>query len=310
MTSTNSSPTPATTGPITDTAPVAVIGLGSMGAALARAFLGAGTPTTVWNRTTARAEALAAEGADLAPDLAAAVEAGTVVVTCLRDHQATRELLGALPAEAFAGRTVVVLASSTPAEARETQAWADQRGIRALLGAIMVPTPLIGTPQSLILYAGRRDVLDRSRATLEVIAPNSAYVGDDPGLAPLLDTAMLEVFFAGMTAFLHASAMVTAHGLEAAAFLPWAKEMLAILPDTFDGLAADVDAGSYPGTEDNLAMELAALTHMVTTSRGARVDGRLPELMHDLARQAVDAGHGADGWSRVVEVLRGPGDRA
>ncbi|MYU15304.1 NAD(P)-binding domain-containing protein, partial [Streptomyces sp. SID8361] len=43
--------------------PVTVLGLGDMGTALARALVGAGHRTTVWNRTAAEAEALAAEGA-------------------------------------------------------------------------------------------------------------------------------------------------------------------------------------------------------------------------------------------------------
>lgn len=286
------------------TSTVSVIGLGPMGSALAQAFLAGGLNTTVWNRTRSRADPLAPAGADVAPDLASAVKAADLVVTCLRDHDTTRELLESLPAEAYADRPVVVLASSTPVEARETQVWADARGIRVLIGAIMVPTPLIGTPHALILYAGREELFNQHRAALEVIAPRSEFVGDDPGLAALLDTAMLEVFFAGMTAFLHAAAMVTGQGLSGTSFVSWAKEMLAILPDTFEGLAADVDAGTYPGTEDNLAMEVAALSHMVNTSREVGLDSRLPELMHDLARQAVDQGHGADAWSRVVEILR------
>ena len=289
---------------------VTVIGLGPIGAALARAFMGAGLRTTVWNRTRSRAEALVPAGAHVATDLASAVRAADLVVTCLRDHDTTRQLLGSLPAEAFAGRTLVVLASSTPDDARETQAWADGRGIRTLIGAIMVPTPLIGGPHALIIYAGREELLGRHRAALAVLAPRSEFVGDDPGSAALLDTAMLEVFFAGMTAFLHAAALVTGQGMTSSGFLPWAKEMLAILPETLSGLAEAVDAGTHPGGEDNLAMELAALSHMVRTSHDARLDSRLPELMHGLARQAVDQGHGADGWSRVVEILRHPQGRA
>jgi 3-hydroxyisobutyrate dehydrogenase-like beta-hydroxyacid dehydrogenase len=46
--------------------PVTVIGLGLMGRALATAFLRAGHPTTVWNRTPAKAEQLVAQGAKLA----------------------------------------------------------------------------------------------------------------------------------------------------------------------------------------------------------------------------------------------------
>ncbi|MFD0476016.1 NAD(P)-binding domain-containing protein [Nonomuraea thailandensis] len=42
--------------------PVTVIGLGSMGTALAGAFTRAGHPTTVWNRTAAKAAPLVAVG--------------------------------------------------------------------------------------------------------------------------------------------------------------------------------------------------------------------------------------------------------
>lgn len=51
-------------------------------------------------------------------------------------------------------------------------------------------------------------------------------------------------------------------------------------------------------------MELAALGHIVRTSRESGLDSRFPELMHGLARTAVDRGYGADGWSRVVDMLR------
>jgi 3-hydroxyisobutyrate dehydrogenase-like beta-hydroxyacid dehydrogenase len=115
---------------------------------------------------------------------------------------------------------------------------------------------------------------------------------------------MLELFFAGMTAFLHGAAMATAQGVDAKTFLPYAQDVLGVLHHSLDGLAADVDAGSYPGTEDNLAMELTALGHIVDTGAELGLDPRLPELLRDVTRGAAQAGHGGDGFSRVVEVLR------
>lgn len=47
------------TTPASPAAPVSVIGLGAMGRALAGAFLDAGHPTTVWNRSPGRAGELA-----------------------------------------------------------------------------------------------------------------------------------------------------------------------------------------------------------------------------------------------------------
>lgn len=285
-------------------APTAVVGLGPMGSALARALLAAGPPPVVWNRTHSRAEALAVEGASAAPDLAAAATAD-LVITCLRDHETTRSVLATVPPETLHGRTVVVLASSTPDEARATHAWAEARGLTVLLGAIMVPVPLIGTPEAQILYAGDPALVERHRDVLERMAGRTVHVGEDPGHAALLDTAMLEIYFAGMTAFLHASAMASREGIDAVTFAGYARDVLALLPDTVDGLAADVDTGRHPGHEDTIAMELAALEHMVATSEATGVDPALPTLMRRLAHDAVAAGHGGDSWSRVVDVLRG-----
>ncbi|NEC38336.1 NAD(P)-binding domain-containing protein, partial [Streptomyces rubrogriseus] len=53
--------------------PLTVLGTGAMGTALARAWLAAGHPVTVWNRTAARTGTLAAEGAAVAASAAEAV---------------------------------------------------------------------------------------------------------------------------------------------------------------------------------------------------------------------------------------------
>lgn len=282
----------------------AVVGLGPMGAALAQALLAAGVPTTVWNRSAEKAEALRTDGAEVASSVAEAVAAADLVIVCLRDHDAVRTALSG--EVSFRGRTVVNLSSSTPGEARATAEWFAERGISYLTGAIMVPTPLIGRPEALILYSGARTVFDRHADRLRVLAGSADHVGEDPGRAALHDVAMLEIFFAGMTSFLHAAAMVTAQGVTAGAFLPYAQLMVSLLPETFAAMGADVDAGSYPGTEDRIAMELAALEHMVATSRELGLDDGLVRVMRDLAARTVEAGHGEDGYSRLVETMRSP----
>jgi 3-hydroxyisobutyrate dehydrogenase-like beta-hydroxyacid dehydrogenase len=70
-------PTPDSAG-----AGVTVIGLGLMGQALAGAFLAHGHPTTVWNRSAAKAEELVAHGAPLAASVRDAVAASPLVIIC------------------------------------------------------------------------------------------------------------------------------------------------------------------------------------------------------------------------------------
>lgn len=290
----------------TSTPTVAVLGQGPMGAALARALLEAKVPTVVWNRTRQRAEAQAAAGARIAPTAETAVRDADLVLGVLRDGNVTRAVLEPIPEDAYRRTTIVNFATSTPHAARDEARWAAKRGMSWLSGAIMVPTPLVGRPDSLFLYSGDRALFDTYASVLKVIGGDARHIGTDHGLASLLDTGMLELFFAGMTGFLHAAAMITAQGLKTADFLPFAETMIDILPASLAGLARDVDAGTYPGTEDNLAMELAALDHIVDTSDDLGLDGTFPRVMRDLAAAAVDSGHGADGWSRIIEQLRNP----
>lgn len=283
---------------------VTIVGLGPMGSALAAAMLGAGVETTVWNRSPGPAQALAADGAHVAPDIADTFAASDLVVVCLRDHEAVRDVLGKVPADALTGTVVVNLTSATPQESRATAAWAADRGMTYSSGAIMVPTPMVGKPEALILHSGPEGLFRSIEDRLAPLAGQHTHLGEDHGLASLYDMSMLDVFFAGMTSFLHAAAMMRAEGVTAAAFTPYATEVLGVLEGLLPALAGDVDADSYPGTEDRLSMDLAGLEHVVATSRAAGVDPALPALLRDLAQKAVDAGHGDDGYSRVVTQLR------
>ena len=64
-----------------------------MGRALASAFLAAGHPTTVWNRTPGRADGLVESGAVETGTAAEAIAASDLVVICVLDHDARPDSL-------------------------------------------------------------------------------------------------------------------------------------------------------------------------------------------------------------------------
>jgi len=72
---------------------VTVIGLGLMGATLARVLVRQGYQVTVWNRTIEKAEPLAREGASVASSAAEAIGASPLVVVCVYDYKAANEIL-------------------------------------------------------------------------------------------------------------------------------------------------------------------------------------------------------------------------
>src|SRR5690606_16520328 len=90
--------------------PLTLLGLGAMGAALARTWLAAGHPLTVWNRSPGRSAELAAAGARVAATAAEAVAASPLVVTCLLDDASVR---AALADADLTGRDLVDLTTST-----------------------------------------------------------------------------------------------------------------------------------------------------------------------------------------------------
>jgi 3-hydroxyisobutyrate dehydrogenase len=72
---------------------IAVLGTGRMGAPIARNLLAAGFEVAVWNRTPARAQALAEAGARVTASPAAAVESADIVVTMVADGDAVADAM-------------------------------------------------------------------------------------------------------------------------------------------------------------------------------------------------------------------------
>jgi 3-hydroxyisobutyrate dehydrogenase-like beta-hydroxyacid dehydrogenase len=276
-----------------------------MGHTLARTLLDAGHPTTVWNRTASRADDLVADGATLATSVAAAVAASPLVIVCVLDNDAALEILEPLGAE-LSGSAVINLTSSTPADARSFASWAESRVVTYLDGAIMVPTPVVGTSDTLVLYSGSQDLFNTAQDTLASLGGTTDYLGADPGLAALYDLGMLDIFFAGMTSFLHATALVGTDGIAPSSFLPYARTIVNVLGEVLPGLAAEVEAGVYPGDTDNIGMELAAVDHIIDVSEAGGIDVTVPEVTRRLLATAVEQGHGHDTFTRVIEQLRQP----
>ncbi len=284
---------------------VTVVGLGAMGSALARALLAAGHPTTVWNRTPGRTADLVEAGAVVAATLADAIAASELTVLCVLDRSAVDAVLDDV-GDRLAGATVVNLTSSLPDDARALTTRAVAAGARYLDGKIMVTVPMIGSDDALLLYSGDRAVFDEHRGTLVALGGEADFLGDDAGRAAIHDLAMLDVFFNGMTAFLHAAVLVEADGVSAKSLLSYADRSLAVLREVLPGLAADVDSREYPGHEDNLVMNATFLEHIVAASDARGIDASVPAMSLALAEAAVAAGGARDGYSRVAEVIRRP----
>lgn len=99
---------------VNDLKPVAVIGIGNMGSALAQALLTAGFPLTVWNRTISKSQRLVEQGAILANSPAEAAQNAASTIVCVTDHEAFVSVIhNETVAKALAGKLLVQFGSVT-----------------------------------------------------------------------------------------------------------------------------------------------------------------------------------------------------
>lgn len=282
--------------------PVTLLGLGAMGAALARTWLAAGHPLTVWNRTPVRAEALAAAGARVADSAAAAVAANTLVVVCLLDDASVDEVLAGAD---LADRDLVNLTTSTPAQARARAEWARERGARYLDGGIMAVPPMVGVPEAggYVFYSGSRELLERHRRTLGVPV-GVTYVGEDAGFAALHDVALLSAMYGMFAGAAHAFALIRKEDIDPAALAPLLADWLVAMAPAVHRTAGQLRSGDYTqGVVSNLAMQVAGTP---TFLRTAEQQGVTPELLHpyfQLMRRRLAEGGGEEDLTGVIDLL-------
>ncbi|MFF9866373.1 NAD(P)-dependent oxidoreductase [Streptomyces sp. NPDC013953] len=283
---------------------VTVLGLGSMGTALAAALLDRGHPTTVWNRSADRARPLAGRGARVAATAAEAVAAAPLVIVCVLDDAAVHAVLDPI-ADSLAGKALVNLTTGSPEQARATAGWAAAHGADYLDGAIMTTPPGVGSPDMMFLYSGSPTVLAEHRPALEALG-DPLLLGTDPGLASLHDVALLGLMWSTMTGWLHGAALLGAEKTQATDFTPLAVRWLTAVAGFLTTYAPQVDAGRYPGDDATVDVQIAAIDHLLHAAAARGVDNALPELLKAAMVRAAAAGHGSDSFASVIEVLRPP----
>ncbi|WFE99869.1 NAD(P)-binding domain-containing protein [Micromonospora sp. WMMD964] len=281
--------------------PVTVLGLGPMGQALAAALLAAGHPTTVWNRTAARADPLVARGARLATTVDEAVRASPLTLACVIDNAAVRQIVEPA-AVALKGRTLVNLTADTPRRARTMSEWAGSHGVDYLDGAIMTPAPTIGGPSALVLYSGPEDSWQTHRPTLAHLGGSADWLGPEPGRAAAYDIALLDVFWSAMSGVAHAFALAQAERISPTVLAPYARGIAELLPDLVDDMARRLDTDEHTADVSAIASAATSMAHIIEAAVEHHLDVGAVRAAHAAALRAISAGHGADDFSRMPQA--------
>jgi 3-hydroxyisobutyrate dehydrogenase len=164
----------------------AVLGVGIMGAAMARSLAREGHQVAVWNRTAARAEALSGDRVTAHGSIADALDGAEVVFTMMFDADSVLEVVdevaaGLGPEAVWAQSTTVGPAGM----ARIAEAAGAARG--RLLDA-----PVLGTKQPaetgnlVVLLSGPEEARETAQPAFDAVGARSLVVGDALGAASAL----------------------------------------------------------------------------------------------------------------------------
>ncbi len=285
---------------------VTFLGLGAMGTALARCAMREGFRTVVWNRTTARGEPLAAEGAEHVVDLAEAIAASPISIVCVHNYAASDSALTTPAAEAaLRDRILVQLSTGSPGDARRAAARARSAGVAGYLDGAIVDYPTgIGSEACFFLMSGDALAYEAAEPVITCLAPATRYLGGDPARASVLDSAYLAVLIPTVVGAISGAALCEAGGLAVG-------ELRAMLDPI-----ASVAAGAAKETlrkieEDDLETTEAALrtygppfAHMAEAAKEAEISSEIPDFFLGLFDRAVQQGFGNCDVAALIRMLR------
>ena len=294
---------------MTNSSEVAVIGLGSMGGALARALLARRHRVSVWNRSPGKLAAFASAGAHAAETATEAVAASPLVIMCVSDYAAAKSVLEApATAAALRGKTLVQMTIGIAEDVRRQQEWVREQGCKFIAGLVVAYPRSVGQPNCLVVYGGDPLLSDHSQILASL--GESQYLGADPvsvirssyALGPMI-IGTLGLFFETAAVARHSGLSINQH---------YALTRL-VFDEILDGMRDGVHrigTRNFIGDQATIDVTIAAMHDFCKSMEATGVPAKISRAVIDLLQVAKDAGDGDKDIATLVDALSGYAARA
>lgn len=290
---------------MTDTR-VAVVGTGRMGAAMVRQLRHADFQVTIYNRTRAKAQAVAEEsGAAVAATAREAADGAHVVLVSLADDDAVRAAYGG-PDGLVQGLAEGAVVADTSTVAPETPRTMDA-SVRAA-GATLLDTPVSGSVSTVeqgaltVMAGGDAAALDLARPVLDAIATRVVHLGA-LGAGATMKLCLNSIVHALNVALSEALVVAERAGVGREAAYDVIASSAAGAPFVQYKRASFLDP---EGTPVAFALDLVAKDLDLAAALATEVGSSIRQLRTNksVVDDAILAGFGAADLSAVAEFLR------
>jgi len=161
---------------------LAFAGIGLMGLPMSRRLLAAGFPLSVWNRNPAKCETLVDAGAQVLVSPGDLCREADIVMLCLADTAAVREVVfgpGGIVEQGLPGQLLVDFSSCEPGATREMAVELEERcGMRWVDAPVSGGTPGAEAGSLAIMAGGAADDIERLRPILAHLGQRLTRMGE------------------------------------------------------------------------------------------------------------------------------------
>jgi 3-hydroxyisobutyrate dehydrogenase len=282
---------------------VAILGLGIMGAGMARRLLSQDFPVSVYNRNAERAKPFADLGAFVGGSAAEAASRSDVVISMVADDNASRNIwLGekGVVAGATLGQVLIECSTLSVKWVRELAAAAAQRGCELLDAPVTGSKPQAAAGELLFLVGGAQQALEKAMPVFSALGRDVQHFGPSGSgaLMKLINNFMCGVQAASLA---EAISLIEAGGLDR-------TKAISVLTNGAPGSPLVKIISTRAAAQDfapNFELRLMAkdLRYADEESQRLRQSGMaIAESARKVFEHAIAAGYGEKDFSAVLQV--------
>ncbi|MEM7169844.1 MAG: NAD(P)-binding domain-containing protein [Pseudomonadota bacterium] len=283
---------------------IAVLGLGSMGSALAGCLLEAGYDISVWNRTPSKAEVLAKSGARVATSADEAIGSSDFAIICIKSHKETVELVEGL-STSLEGKTICDMSTGDTSDADALVSILEKRGANYMLGMINAYPSGVGKEDTTILTVGRADAWERYGDIIRALGGKSDNVGEQPSALAALFAGLFTVRQGFMFGMIYGALVCQKAGIPMQVFSDQLPASLKLVHDYHDLFARTVPTETYDNAEASMKVYALAQEDALKTFESLDAPAEFMQLMHKQTKGAWDEGFGDKQLTALVQHMRG-----
>lgn len=280
---------------------VSIVGVGLMGAAIARTLGRSGYKVLAWNRTMEKALALVSEGVMPCGSIAEAIDAADLLIhVSSRCEDAFETLAGSHTR--VAGKDILNLSSGTPKTVQRLAQSLEKSGARFASGTILCYPSDIGSPGAAILVGADDAFWTRNGDLIRSLAGGSSLLGTDQTLPHAVEAAIAGCFVqSAMGACLEAARFMTAHGLPLSMLQTLLPETLEAVRHQSELALQQIENADFATTEATIATYERSHAVFVEAFRDAGAPSDLLEATHRKLQRAIAAGDSGSSFAAIFQ---------